>query len=92
MPPQKQSAGPNNAMQPNHAPWVDEVQQSVAVNQALNQNIKTIPNDNFFVHQAGAYKLDGTHTATPFFSPPLAKFCSGNSCYFASWYVFNRDI
>ena len=63
----------------NHAPWIDEVQQSVAVIQGLNQNA------NFFVHQSGAYKLDAPSTDTPFFSPPLAKFCSGNSCYFASW-------
>ena len=80
LPPQKQFKAPLN-----HAPWIDEVQQSVAVIQGLNQNAKTIPNDNFFVHQAGAYKLDAPSTDTPFFSPPLAKFCSGNSCYFASW-------
>ena len=38
-----------------------------------------------FVHQAGAYQRDAPYTDTPFYSPSLAKFCSGNSCIFASW-------
>jgi GH25 family lysozyme M1 (1,4-beta-N-acetylmuramidase) len=61
------------------APWIDEVQQSVAVPSALNTN------KNCFVHQAGAYQKDGIYTATPFFAPSLAKYCNNNSCYFASW-------
>lgn len=62
------------------APWIDEVQQSVAVPLYLNTNA------NFFVHQAGAYQKDGDYTASaPFFSPSLAKYCKDNSCYFASW-------
>jgi hypothetical protein len=70
MPPQKNA----------DAPWIDEVMQSVSVPLQLNAR------SNCYVHQAGAYMRDGSYTnATPFFSPNLAKFCSGNSCAFASW-------
>ncbi len=85
----------------NHAqsPWIDEVQQTVAVATALNMNTSlpqycpggTANMDNsdlckkYFIHQAGAYQLDAPHTNTPFFSPSLAKHCYKNSCTFASW-------
>ena len=63
-----------------NAPWVDEVQQSVAVPLYLNTN------QNFFIHQAGAYQRDGNYTsAAPFYSPSLAKYCKDNYCIFASW-------
>ena len=66
------------------APWVDEVQQSVAVPAHLNTN------NNCFVHQAGAYQRDNlaggvNYMAVPFFSASLARHCKGNSCLFASW-------
>ena len=76
------------------APWIDEVQQSVSVNGQLNGRDglegRTCHDGQCkanFVHQAGAYQRDSPDTDTPFFSPSLAKYCSGNSCYFASWYV-----
>ena len=82
-----------------YAPWIDEVQQTVAVNNNLNgvngQNPycpagPTSPIDKsvckpYYIHQAGAYQEDPSYTDTPFFSPSLAKHCSGNSCTFASW-------
>ena len=88
-PPQKHDA----------APWVDEVQQTVAVALGLNMNtslpeycsgVEANKDNNafckkYYIHQAGAYQLDAPHTDTPFFSPSLAKHCSGNSCTFASW-------
>lgn len=62
-----------------HAPWIDEVRQSVAAHRYLNKN------GNCIIHQAGAYQRDSTYTTTPFHSPSLAKHCKGNSCTFASW-------
>ena len=62
------------------APWVDEVVQTVSVNQELNYNPTAC-----FIHQAGTYQKDAPYTDTPFFSPNVAKHCSGNSCTFASW-------
>jgi hypothetical protein len=81
------------------APWIDEVQQTVAVAGALTQNTNNAEQcpggaaqrDNndlckkYFIHQAGAYQRDAPHTNTPFFSPSLAKHCRGNTCTFASW-------
>lgn len=80
------------------SPWIDEVQQSVSVNNKLKQNDAntqfhcepgyTDPNAQckpYFIHQAGAYQRDSPDTDVPFFSPSLAKHCSGNSCIFASW-------
>ena len=64
-----------------NAPWIDEVQQSVAV--PLSLNTKQNP---FFIHQAGAYQKDGNYTSTsPFYSPSLGKYCKDNYCIFASW-------
>jgi hypothetical protein len=69
----------------NDAPWIDEVMQSVAVPLQLNAATSLSGKDKCFVHQAGAYQRDSPYTNTPFFSPSLAKHCSGNSCAFASW-------
>ena len=80
----------------NHAqaPWIDEVQQTVSVNGQLNYALGTeyCPTGGdksqckpYYIHQAGAYQEDSPDTDTPFFSPSLAKHCSGNSCMFASW-------
>ena len=79
------------------APWVDDVQQSVSVNQKLNQK-NVLPKyctgsttdtcKKMFVHQAGAYQKDAESLSTtdePFYSPSLASHCSGNTCMFASW-------
>jgi len=74
LPPQAQS----------EAPFVDEVQQMVAVNTNLNQNAD-YGNKAYFHHQAGAYQRDSPYTDVPFFSPSLAKHCEGNYCAFASW-------
>lgn len=63
------------------APWIDETMQSVSVNHAKNQ-----PGSSFFIHQAGTYMKDSPYTDdNPFFSPSVAKYCSGNTCSFASW-------
>lgn len=80
------------------APWIDEVQQTVSVNLNLNKKTGfggrfcqyTSNDDNvckkYYIHEAGAYQRDGDYTGTnPWFSPTLASYCSGDSCYFASW-------
>eukprot|EP00581_Thalassiosira_minuscula_P014784 CAMPEP_0183721232 /NCGR_PEP_ID=MMETSP0737-20130205/13573_1 /TAXON_ID=385413 /ORGANISM="Thalassiosira miniscula, Strain CCMP1093" /LENGTH=1108 /DNA_ID=CAMNT_0025951205 /DNA_START=33 /DNA_END=3360 /DNA_ORIENTATION=- len=79
------------------APWIDEVFQMVAVNTVLNKNTaypQYCPGPNtenkdeckpYFLHQAGAYQQDDPFTDVPFFSPALARHCSGNSCSFLSW-------
>jgi len=66
------------------APFMDEVQQMVAVNTGLNYN-PTYGTKAYFHHQAGAYQKDSPYTDVPFFSPSLAKHCEGNYCAFASW-------
>ena len=64
-----------------NAPWVDEVQQTVAVNLHLNR-----PNAPYYIHQAGAYQKDRSRMDdAPFYSPSLARHCADNSCTFASW-------
>lgn len=78
MPPQ---AHPN-------APWIDEVHQSVSVNENLNKqegecNGETCP--AYFVHGAGTYQDDDPYTSTPFYSQSLAKSCDGATCTFAAW-------
>jgi len=87
MPPQKHA----------YSPWIDEVQQSVAVNTVLNKNDDfsqycPVYSDTdkstckpYFIHQAGAYQEDAPYTDVPFISPSLARHCEGNSCAFASW-------
>lgn len=62
--------------------FVDEVFQSVSVNQELNNN-----NDGFkyYIHQAGIYQTDGDYTIEPFFSPSLMTSCDGTGCSFGSW-------
>ena len=61
--------------------FVDEVQQSVSVNQEKNVN----SGRPYFVHQAGIYSKDGQYTDEPFFSPNIAKHCSSSECSFGSW-------
>ena len=67
-------------------PWIDEVHQSVAVEQGQNREGRP-----YFIHQAGTYQRDPEYTGSPqlagdpFFSPNLAKYCKGNTCTFASW-------
>jgi len=40
----------------------------------------------YYLHQAGAYQKDDNYTTSlPFYSPSLARYCSGNSCSFVSW-------
>jgi len=63
-----------------YAPWIDEVQQSVAV--PLSLNTKQNP---FFIHQGGAYQKDRNYTSTSPFYSRLGKYCKDNSCIFASW-------
>ena len=65
------------------APWIDEVQQQVAVNNVLNGQAPW--NRPYFQHQAGAYQRDGDYTTVPFYSPSFARHCEGNTCTFASW-------
>jgi hypothetical protein len=72
----------------NDSPWVDEVHQSVSVNLNLNQqegqcNSETCP--AYFNHGAGTYQRDSPYTDVPFYSPSLAKSCSGATCTFAAW-------
>ena len=61
--------------------FVDEVQQSVSVNQEKNRD----SGRPYFVHQAGIYSKDGEYTDDPFFSPNIAKHCSSSECSFGSW-------
>eukprot|EP00584_Thalassiosira_punctigera_P005954 CAMPEP_0172540772 /NCGR_PEP_ID=MMETSP1067-20121228/11704_1 /TAXON_ID=265564 ORGANISM="Thalassiosira punctigera, Strain Tpunct2005C2" /NCGR_SAMPLE_ID=MMETSP1067 /ASSEMBLY_ACC=CAM_ASM_000444 /LENGTH=776 /DNA_ID=CAMNT_0013326685 /DNA_START=99 /DNA_END=2425 /DNA_ORIENTATION=+ len=92
IPPQKHASG-------NVAPWIDEVQQTVSVNLELQQSDIVKNNAEhpqycpvsgncrpYYIHQAGAYQVDSPFMDNePFFSPSLARHCSGNSCLFASW-------
>jgi len=65
-----------------NAPWVDEVFQTVSVNQAKNQN----SGKKYFIHQAGTYTKDSPYTDNnPFHSPNIAKHCSGRTCMFGAW-------
>ena len=72
-----------------------KVQQTVSVNQKLNANTNSeYPQycdsaetecKPYFIYQAGAYQRDPDNTNVPFFSPLLARHCSGNLCILASW-------
>jgi hypothetical protein len=71
------------------APWIDEVWQTVSVDQ--NKNTSANP---YFIHQAGVYQKDTdfTETATslvdkPFYSPSMGDYCrdSIGECAFVSW-------
>jgi len=79
-----------------YAPYVDEVWQSVAVNDRNpGKNTKENP---YFVHQSGVYQKSPADRVPPtlpepdlvddpFYSPSIASFCSNEqkSCYFGSW-------
>ena len=84
----------------NHAqaPWIDEVQQTVAVNGELQQGAAYRHPEYctgnpanggvcrpYYIHQAGAYQRHAPFTDVPFFSPSLARRCADNWCAFASW-------
>ena len=66
--------------------YVDEVMQSVSVNQ--NKNVDE-DGKRYFIHQAGPYQRDDPYTNgdNPFFSPNIAKYCNSNGaeCLFGSW-------
>lgn len=67
------------------APWIDEVWQSVSVNQFKNRQPGA---PRFFIHQAGTYMKDRPFTTRKvFYSPSLAKYCSSTerACSFAGW-------
>ena len=66
-----------------NAVFIDEVTQSVSVNQEKNRN----SGKPYFIHQAGIYTKDGDFTPkkNPFFSPNIAKYCGGNECLSGSW-------
>ena len=71
-----------------NAPWIDEVHQSVSVNNNLNLrdgmcNSETCP--AYFIHGAGVYQRDDPYTSVPFYSQSLAKHCDGATCTFAAW-------
>ena len=62
--------------------FVDEVIQSVSVNQPKNRH----SGRPYFIHQAGIYSGDGDYTVEkPFFSPNIVKHCAKNECAFGSW-------
>ena len=70
------------AIPPQHhvnAEFIDEVLQSVSVNQVKNDS-----GEPYFIHQAGVYKRDEEHLEQPFFSPSIAKHCINEYCSFAS--------
>ena len=54
----------------------------VAVSQA-KQRQASQTGKSYFIHQAGTYQRDGQDV--PFYSPSIAKHCTGDTCYFASW-------
>lgn len=71
----------------NDAPFVDEVWQSVAVDQTQNYKPST-GNKPWFIHQAGTYTRDDENRGLePFYSPNTAKYCDkvNRECGFASW-------
>lgn len=73
------------AMPPQHhtnGEFVDEVIQSVSVNQIKNR----MSEQKYFIHQSGSYRYDRQYTShKPFFSPSIAKYCYSNECLFATW-------
>jgi hypothetical protein len=84
LPPQKHDKGP----------FQDEVWQVVMVDNSLNAPYNPATQDyaedkKYFIHQAGVYQKDpgpGDILDTkPFYSPSLAKHCSGRQCTFAAW-------
>ena len=86
LPPQKHDKGP----------FQDEVWQMVMVDITLNDPYVEANGENYvdddnkyFIHQAGIYQSDpgpGDILDTkPFYSPSLAKHCSGRQCTFAAW-------
>ena len=70
------------------APWIDEVFQSVSVNNDLNKREGMCNDDTcpaYYIHGAGTYQQDAPDTNVPFYSPSLAKHCDKNTCTFAAW-------
>ena len=71
-----------------NAPWIDEVHQSVSVNNNLNGQVGECNGETcpaYFIHGAGTYQKDDPYTSTPFYSQSLAKSCDGATCTFAAW-------
>jgi hypothetical protein len=75
-------------------PFQDEVWQVVMVDNSLNAPYNPATQDyaedkKYFIHQAGVYQKDtgpGDILDTkPFYSPSVAKHCSGRQCTFAAW-------
>jgi len=62
------------------APWIDEVWQTVAVVASKN-----VDPHKYSIHQAGAYMRDAPALDTPYFSPSIARHCTGRECSFATW-------
>ncbi|VGO12501.1 Arylsulfatase [Pontiella desulfatans] len=64
VPPQYQS-------NPGSAPWIDEVWQSVAIDQTLNNSYDNAP---YFIHQAGVYPTKDDELTEAFYSPAVAAY------------------
>ena len=70
------------------APWIDEVVQSVSVNNKLNGKAGACNGQNcpaYFLHGAGTYQRDAPYTDVPFFNPSVASTCKDDTCIFAAW-------
>ena len=86
-----ETMAPQNHENPVNAPWTDEVQQIVSVNNQLNgaagacgaDGTETCP--AYFIHGSGTYQSDSPYTDIPFYSQSLGKVCKDDHCIFASW-------
>lgn len=73
-------------MPPQHhksAPFIDEVWQTVTIDNILNQREKE--STAYYIHQAGLYQYESILEKQPFYSPNLIKRCRDRECVFISW-------
>ena len=52
---------------------------------SVDTDQNSVPENPYYIHQAGAYQRDGVYTEKPFYSPNVAKYCNGHTCGFTGW-------
>ena len=65
--------------------FVDEVWQTVAIDNNLHSTAEPDKAGYYFIHQAGACQNTEPLRKKPFFSPSVGAHCSGSQCGFVSW-------